>query len=282
MSSENANRMLISHVIYLTTIALLILILPSELKGAPNTDIAPNTRNQKEKAALKACLAGDMKGGIELLAELYADTHDSTYIYNQARCYQQNNEPELALNRFREYLRKGPELSQKEKEALDRNMDECQKLIAERRATMGGGTTAVASEHTNLNQEKAASTIPLVAEGNLADGDHSTPGRHLRIAGITTFACGVASLGVGLIYWKMRDNILGDVDDQRYMTDQQSKHLGTYKTISLIGYGLGSAAVVTGVTLYLLGNHQAGAEPSVALLPSFLQGEANLTLRGRF
>src|SRR5689334_6176634 len=55
--------------------------------------------------ARKACLTGDYQKGTSILAELFADTSDPTYIYNGARCYQQNSRPAEAINLFREYLR---------------------------------------------------------------------------------------------------------------------------------------------------------------------------------
>src|SRR6185295_18592 len=69
----------------------------------------------RELQAKKACLASRPDRGIELLAELYAETNDATYIYNQARCYQQNGRAQDAATRFREYLRKSPNVDPTEK-----------------------------------------------------------------------------------------------------------------------------------------------------------------------
>jgi hypothetical protein len=60
----------------------------------------------REIEARKKCLAGDATSGVALLAELYVETRNATYIYNQARCYQQNGRPAEAIQHFREYLRK--------------------------------------------------------------------------------------------------------------------------------------------------------------------------------
>jgi hypothetical protein len=70
---------------------------------------------QREKAAKKACAAGDYKEGVEILAGLYVDTDDPTYVYNQGRCYQQNHQWRSAVDRFREYLRKRPKARAAEK-----------------------------------------------------------------------------------------------------------------------------------------------------------------------
>jgi hypothetical protein len=79
----------------------LMLALPNAWGGSPEA---------QERAARKACLLGDVAKGTEILADLYLDTKNPTYIYNQARCFEQNGKDEQALLRFREYLRKAPKL----------------------------------------------------------------------------------------------------------------------------------------------------------------------------
>jgi hypothetical protein len=61
----------------------------------------------KERAAKKACLTGDPEKGVAILADLFIDTDDLAYIFNQGRCYEQNRRYEDAIGRFREYLVKG-------------------------------------------------------------------------------------------------------------------------------------------------------------------------------
>ena len=76
---------------------------------------AEDPYHAREVEAKKACLARHTDRGIELLAELYAETNDPTYIYNQARCFQQGGKPQEALVSFREYLRKARDLPADEK-----------------------------------------------------------------------------------------------------------------------------------------------------------------------
>jgi hypothetical protein len=56
-------------------------------------------RGIKDRTAKKACLLGDYKKGIEILANLYLDTNDPTYIYNQGRCLEQNGQNAQAFLR---------------------------------------------------------------------------------------------------------------------------------------------------------------------------------------
>ena len=64
------------------------------------------TRDAREKVARKACITGDFRKGVDILADLFIETRDYTYVFNQGRCFQQHHRWEEALDRFDEYLRK--------------------------------------------------------------------------------------------------------------------------------------------------------------------------------
>jgi len=96
---------------------LLLLVVPSAM-GA--------NAESKERAAKKACLLGDVAKGMEILADLYVDTDDVGYIYNQGRCFEQNGKNDQAVLRFKEYLRKAENISQAETDAVLRKIDELQ------------------------------------------------------------------------------------------------------------------------------------------------------------
>jgi len=67
---------------YLTTVLLVLLVAP--LAHAAG-------KEAKERAARKACLSGDYDKGVEILSDLFLDTVDANYIFDQARCFEQNN-----------------------------------------------------------------------------------------------------------------------------------------------------------------------------------------------
>jgi len=71
----------------------------------------PSSQSATEKAAKKACATGDFAKGVDLLADLYVESNEISWVYNQGRCYQQNNRWEQAISRFREYLRKAKDIS---------------------------------------------------------------------------------------------------------------------------------------------------------------------------
>ena len=77
--------------------------------GAPSplpssSEVAEDPRPAE---ALTFCGAGEVSKGIAILAALYAETRNPSFVFNQARCYQQNGDLEKARERFREYLRVG-------------------------------------------------------------------------------------------------------------------------------------------------------------------------------
>ena len=82
------------------------------------------SRSARELEAKKACLGGHADKGIELLADLYAETNDPTYIYNQGRCFEQNGRFTEAVTRFREYLRKATAAAPDERAQLDKHIAE--------------------------------------------------------------------------------------------------------------------------------------------------------------
>ena len=80
----------------------------------------------RERAAKRACLVGEVEKGAGILADLYVDTNDATYIYNQGRCFEQNGKNDQAVLRFKEYLRKAKDLPQAELDAVQKKINELQ------------------------------------------------------------------------------------------------------------------------------------------------------------
>lgn len=81
---------------------------------------------KQEKAARTACLMGNYQKGAEILVQLFIQTRDPVYLYNQGRCYQQNHRWTEALDRFREYLRKAPDLDDRAKKDTRTHIAECE------------------------------------------------------------------------------------------------------------------------------------------------------------
>jgi hypothetical protein len=89
----------------------------------------------------------------------------------------------------------------------------------------------------------------------------SSPGKGLRVGGIISAVVGVAVVGTG-VGLALKANGLSTTDYSQSREDQRS----SLKTWSMVSYGVGAAAIVTGVVLYIVG-WPSEQSSSVALLP---------------
>jgi hypothetical protein len=120
------------------------LILAIALAGitiAPSATAAetPSAKTKKEKKekkdpqelqAREAFAAGRYQEALDLYAKLYAETLHPTYLRNVGRCYMNMDQPERAVNSFREYLRKAKDITADERNEVEgfiAEMDKAQK-----------------------------------------------------------------------------------------------------------------------------------------------------------
>jgi tetratricopeptide (TPR) repeat protein len=239
----------------------------------------PQSRAAKEKAAKKACATGDFAKGVDLLADLFVDTNDFLWVYNQARCYQQNNRWEQAISRFREYLRKAKDISESDRADTERQIADCEQSMGKTSQVAPPPVAATLTvpgaqpEARPRAAEPAASTVSSIPEPPPSD---SNKGKGLRVAGIISAAVGVAAVGTG-VGLALKANGLSTTDYSRSREDQRT----SLKTWSMVGYGVGAAAIVTGVVLYIVG-WPSEQSSSVALLPVGAPDGASVLLNGRF
>jgi hypothetical protein len=111
---------------YWIALALLSLGL---LSGQRAWSASPNNKTLA-RTARKACLSGDYAKGVSILADLYVETSDPNYLFNQARCYEQNLRFVEAAERFKEYLRKAPRLGEAERADVEKHIVDCEAVTA--------------------------------------------------------------------------------------------------------------------------------------------------------
>jgi hypothetical protein len=215
------------------------------------------------RRAQAACLGGDLQTGVRLLAELYAETQDPLWIFNQARCYQQNNAADLATSRFREFLRKTPDKSSE----LARQAEEHVREL-ERAARMSPPPTAQGSLETRAPTRE---TGPATRHGGQ------------RTAALVVAGVGAAAVATGLTFTLLVRKTQADVEDrakgavilQGGAVDDDFKRGARYETLQWVCYGVGVAALAAGAALY----HFGGSEPepqasSAPRLVPFIAGDA--------
>jgi len=237
----------------------------------------PLSQAAKEKAAKKACAMGDFQKGADILTDLLLETNDPNYIYNQARCYQQNARWEQAINRFREFLLKAKDLSKRDRAETEQQLADCESSLA-KAAQVAPPPVApappVPTTHVETPPPAPASATPMVS--NEPSPSDSTQGKGLRVTGIILASVGVAAVatGVGL---SLKANSLST---KTYSQDRENER-SSLKTWVWVSYGVGAAAIATGAILYIVGR-PSDQSSSVALLPIVTPNEASVLLRGRF
>src|SRR3954453_7202241 len=85
---------------------LLVAVLATALFGGPAS--AADDRPQRAKEAFAA---GRYPEALDLFAKLYAETLDPLYLRVIGRCHQKMEHPDLAIDAFKEYLRKSKRLA---------------------------------------------------------------------------------------------------------------------------------------------------------------------------
>jgi hypothetical protein len=243
-------------------------------------------RPAREKAAKKACITGDVRKGIDLLGDLFVETNDATYVYNQGRCFEQNHRWDDAIDRFKEYLRKVPDLRATEKADVEGHISGCeveQAKLAPPSAAPLAPPAPAPSPAAAAPPPPSKSTVSLVATPTPpAVEQHS--GSRLRTAGIVTASVGVLALAGGLVCNLQANSLATDLSGPTYDRGKASTR-DTYMALGWVGYGVGAAALATGATLFFLGGRSgAMAETStaVSIVPAFAPGLASLSLRGSY
>ena len=75
--------------------------------------------DKREVDARQAFAAGKYQEALDLYAQLYADNVHPTYLRNIGRCYQNLQQPNKAINAFRDYLRQAKGVGAAERSEID-------------------------------------------------------------------------------------------------------------------------------------------------------------------
>jgi hypothetical protein len=241
-------------------------------------------KSAQEKAAKKACSVGDYQKGVDILGDLFVDTGDPTYVYNQGRCYQQNSQGEQAINRFREYLRKDKSVSGSDRAEVDQQIAECEASLG--KTSQVAPPPTVATPPTTAHVETPPSALepatPEVAATPAAPLSDGSQGKGLRAAGIVCAVVGLAAVGTGVALAMKTQSITSDEKKTGGGTQAQEDQRKSLVTWGWVSYGVGAAALATGVALYIAGWPRSDQSGNVALLPILGPDGAAVMLKGRF
>jgi hypothetical protein len=229
--------------------------------------------------AKTACVGGDLQKGIRLLAELYTASGDPIWLFNQGRCFQQNDQLTQALSRFKEFLRKS-------EGAPGEDVADARKYIAELEAELQKAQPASKSP-------AAPSAEPSVAVSTTAGpaAPETRPGRGLRYTGLGTIIAGGAFLATGAVFSVLVNKSNKDIESQTNQgtgvdwsaVSGKYSDGSRYETLQWVFYGVGAAATIAGSVLYWMG--MTPAEPRVSaahVFPVFVANGAGAGLHMAF
>lgn len=245
------------------------------------------TKQAQERAARKACLGGDYTKGVNILADLFVDTKDPTYIFNQGRCFEQNHRYEDAISRFEEYLRvPDANLNAADRAAAEKHIADCKDRLPpdqsrSSQASLPQPFVPPPSVASAESRSTAESPTPMVVQPDTHTASAGA-GSGLRVVGIIAVSVGVVAVAAGVVFNLKSNSIVNQWETSpTYPKDQSAEK--TYRNLAWAGYGVGAACVVTGAILYGVGLKAGGSSSNnVALLPAFGPGQAGAMLTGGF
>ena len=212
----------------------------------------------REGAAKQACASGQLDEGVRILAQLFAETDDGNYIFNQARCYEQNGRPQEATLRLRYYLRRpdaDPEAS--------------------------------AWAHRYLAEQEAGQRPPVVVAKPPAEPVRT--GRSLRVVGLVSVGFGLAALGAGT-YFGLRTSVYEDrANKMMPVTEADFERLNdTHEAgnraelLQWVLLSVGATTVSTGALLYYFGARTEQRTDTALLVTPLAGNGAAAAFRMRF
>ena len=249
------------------------------------------SRQVQERAARKACLSGDYAKGVSILSDLFVATTDPTYIFNQARCFEQNRRYEDAIARFQEYLRAAPDLDAADKTAAEKHIADCQDLLGKPTVQPHVPVEPAPPMQAPVAQQPPAlpppASTPVLAPAiDLQQANPrsaATPGSGLRAAGVITASIGGAGIITGVALNLKVNSMATDMENLGNYSASKESQRKTYETIGWIGYSVGAACIATGAVLYYLGVRTARQNSAtLALLPLLAPNHAGASLGGTF
>jgi hypothetical protein len=258
------------------TAALLTVVVPPLARAAGD--------KESEHRARKACLSGNYQEGVEILSDLFISTTNPIFIYNQARCYELNGRCGDAIPRFREYLRKAKDASADERAETEKHISDCQALLMQEQTGGGSrGTVPPAGPPLSL-QPRAAQPGPRPKEQVVGPvAPTRSRGQGLRIAGIVCGLTGIASIGTGIYFYTRARYYSVKVSNQFAPNPSDDSAGKNAQTMQWVFYGVGGAALATGVVLYALGwRSPESPRPAARVVPIFGRGVAGLSAEGAF
>ena len=138
---------------------------------------ASKRTDKREVEARQAFAAGRYQEALDLYAQLYADKVHPTYLRNIGRCYQNLQQPDKAINAFRDYLRQAKELSPAEKGEIDGYIAEMEAMKKQQEAAQASASSGDAAPQiaTPPSNTRVAPVAPTASPPNTLQLSNQIP-----------------------------------------------------------------------------------------------------------
>lgn len=135
---------------------------------------APATAEDRDLKAREAFAAGRYQEALDIYAKLFAETLHPTYLRNVGRCHQMLGNPDQAINSFREYLRRAPDLSAHQRAEVEGFIADMEALRKTRAAQAAAAADAARAStvQTVAPAPKAGSNVEALV---VSSGPQSEP-----------------------------------------------------------------------------------------------------------
>jgi len=259
--------------------SLLLCNAPAFAKGKQSADAAvAASKESREREARKACLEGDYTKGVAVLSDLFLDFKNPNYIFNQGRCYEQNEHLDEAISRFREYLRTGSE----DIPAAQKHIAECEALLKKSRPPTAAQVTPSVAQPAPMPSAPEAQPEPVGAVQEAPQAPLPAAGSQLRIAVIIIAGIGVGAGVAGAVLNVKANSLAKSIEPPNTYNRGTESTRKTYETASWVSYGVAAAGVATGAILYGIGWSRGRSSDNLALVPAVGPGLAGAALKGAF
>ncbi len=144
--------------------------------GAGAVRAAPDKREVEARADFAA---GRYQHAIDIFAQLYGETLNPIYLRNIGRCQQNLNQPQAAINAFREYLRKEKVMTAAERVEIEGYIKEMEAQLASRPAAPAPAPAPLATgappAPANATPSPVVPAVPSVPTGVPAAASEEAP-----------------------------------------------------------------------------------------------------------
>jgi tetratricopeptide (TPR) repeat protein len=229
----------------------------------------------------------------------YKAKPDPALLYDAAQSFRLANRPERALMLYRSYVQLYPGAQNlAEVKAQILKLKEAIAAADKAKNAPPPSTAAPQSfESSTVAVTRSAhdspATRPVLAQTGLEPagpvgppaaprdvGNARDPGRAMKIGGLITVSVGVVSLALGGVFTGLAKQTSDEITNAPSFSPASEDQLHRDQALEAAFYAIGGAAVVAGVTTYLIGRRESQRAWTVGVAPS--RSSASLDLSWKF